>query len=444
MKIVIIGASFAGLSAALECHSLYPEATIVLIDKEEEVGYFPNALNWKIKGAIKDWQEARTQLYEQVRATNIDLQLGRTFHSLYPKEKSIAIEHHTKTEQISYDYLILAMGAKQVWESQEGEQTDRVLATKSLSASLASLEKLEKAETVTIIGAGQIGLESLDAFQHLNVSLRLIEAQDWPLAKYFDQEMSEVILSELESRDIDVHFSEAVNRVTQISEDKVLLETRKGYYETDYLVVGTNFRPNTDGLESLLELHSDGSVLVDDYLQTTLQDIFAIGDMIQLPFAFFGRAYLPLINHAILTGRLVAHNLLTRKKKLKEVERIISSHLFGYNLTSVGLTEREADLWLETSSIRIRQAFSQWDHDEIDFKLVVSKEDGRLLGGQLVSKSDHIAQMNVLAMAISQQLTVADLLEQSWLCLPGRTALVPFILEAAHMYQLEQEKHGGL
>ena len=91
MKIVIIGASFAGLSAALECHLLYPESDILLIDKESEVGYFPNALNWRLKGEIGDWSEARTQLYQQVLYTGVKWLLGWEMTQLLPDEKRIDI-----------------------------------------------------------------------------------------------------------------------------------------------------------------------------------------------------------------------------------------------------------------------------------------------------------------------------------------------------------------
>lgn len=440
MKIVIIGASFAGLSAALECRSLYPEATIVLIDKEEKVGYFPNALNWLLKGQITEWSEARSQLYKEVVESDIVLLLGSLCQAIRGEEKFIEILTNGQVQTVDYDYLILAMGAKQVWDNQTTESTERILRTKSIAQALESLEKIQEATSITVIGAGQIGLESLDAYHHLGIPLRVIEAQDWPLAKYFDQEMTQAILSELLTNGIDVHFSEAVNRILLAESEQITVETIKGNYTSDYLVVGTNFRPNTEGLEKVLELHSDGSVLVDAYLETSQKDIFAIGDLIHLPVAFFGQAYLPMINHALLTGRLVARNLVKKTKELKEVERIISSRIFGYNLTSVGLTEHEASLWLDTASVRLRQNYSQWEPELIDFKLVVSKTDGLLLGGQLISKSDHIAQMNVLAMAISQHLTVDDLLDQSWLCLPGQTALVPFLIEAARLYQQEGER----
>lgn len=439
MNIVIIGASFAGLTTAMECQKRYPQATIYLIDKEESIAYFPNALNWKIKGEILSWEEARIRYFEGLEQSAIHFLLGWECISIQAESKKVRLKQENKHQDVTYDYLILAMGAQQVWEHHSVDLSEKILTSKSIAQAQKSFEKLEEAESVTVIGAGQIGLESLEALSRLPLKLRLMESQEWPLAKYFDQEMVDFIWNEFERIGLDYHFSETINEVSLNELGQVQLSSLQGTYLSDFVLLGTNFRPHTDLVEGLVDLHTDGSILVDDYLETSQSGIFAVGDLIRMPVTMFGQAYLPMINHAILTGRLVAENLLAKKKPLRAVERIVSTHVFGYNLTSVGLTEREANLWLDTSSIRIQQAFSQWDEETIDFKMVVSRKDGRILGGQLVSTSDHIAQMNVLALAISKEMTVEDLLQEAWLCLPRRTDLQPFLVEAANRYLWQKE-----
>ncbi|WP_105209032.1 FAD-dependent oxidoreductase [Streptococcus suis] len=439
MNIVIIGASFAGLTTAMECQKRYPQATIYLIDKEESIAYFPNALNWKIKGEISSWEEARICYFEGLEQSSIQFLLGWECISIEAELKKVRLKQENKHQDVTYDYLILAMGAQQVWEHHSVDLSEKILTSKSIAQAQKSFEKLEEAESVTVIGAGQIGLESLEALSRLPLKLRLMESQEWPLAKYFDQEMVVFIWNEFERIGLDYHFSETINEVSLNELGQVQLSSLQGTYLSDFVLLGTNFRPHTDLVEGLVDLHTDGSILVDDYLETSQSGIFAVGDLIRMPVTMFGQAYLPMINHAILTGRLVAENLLAKKKPLRAVERIVSTHVFGYNLTSVGLTEREANLWLDTSSIRIQQAFSQWDEETIDFKMVVSRKDGRILGGQLVSTSDHIAQMNVLALAISKEMTVEDLLQEAWLCLPRRTDLQPFLVEAANRYLWQKE-----
>ncbi|MBF0786401.1 MULTISPECIES: FAD-dependent oxidoreductase [unclassified Streptococcus] len=444
MKIIIVGASFAGMSAALECHQIYPEAQIVLMDKEKEVGFFPNVFNWQLKGELKQIEEARSELWGQVQQTRIDVRLETRFVRLDADNQVLIVEQGEQVLEEAYDVLILAMGAKQVWEVEDKALHERILSSKYFLDAQKSWEKIRAAQSVIIIGGGQIGLESADALSQLPLSLTLFEAETTPLAKYVDADLMAGIEEELKKRQIDVHTAEIVENISlSPSGNKVQVDTLKGSYEADYLLLATNFQPNTDIVGGILECNPDKTIIVDDYLETSQPNIFAIGDLIQLPFAFFGKAYLPLINHAILTGRLVAYNLLKKRRPLQEVQRIVSSHLFGYNITSVGLTERQAQLWTDVDTVVLQAPFSQWEIDELTFKLIVQKSDGRLLGGQLISTSRYIHQMNILSLAISNGMTAQDMVEQSWLCLPRYTNLVPIVAEACQLYLHRQEEESA-
>lgn len=441
MKIIIVGASFAGMSAALECYQIYPKAQIVLIDKEKEVGFFPNVFNWQLKGELGQVEEARSELWHQVQKTRIDVRLETKLLQLDADRQVLMVEQGGVVGEETYDALILAMGAKQVWDIEDDLLKERILSSKYFSDAQKSQEKIGAAQSVIIIGGGQIGLESADALSQLPLSLTLFEAETTPLAKYVDPDLMVGIEEELKKHKIDLHTAETVEKISlSPTGHKVRVDTLKASYEADYLLLATNFQPNTDIVRGILECNPDKTIVVDDYLETSHPNIFAIGDLIQLPFAFFGKAYLPLINHAILTGRLVAYNLVSKRRPLKEVQRVVSSHLFGYNITSVGLTERQAQLWTDVDTVLLQAPFSQWEAEELTFKLIVQSSSGRLLGGQLISTSRHIHQMNTLALAISNGMTVQDMVEQSWLCLPRYTNLVPIVIEACQSYLHRQEE----
>lgn len=441
MKIIIVGASFAGMSAALECHRIYPKAHIVLLDKEKEVGFFPNVLNWQLKGELETIEEARSELWYQVEKTGMDIRLEARLLSICPENRSIQYSYQNEIRSESYDALILAMGAKQGWQIEDSSLQERVLSSKYFSDMQESYQKLKQAQSVIIIGGGQIGLESAEALSRLPLSITLFEAETAPLAKYVDSDLMQGIVEELKQGKIDVHTGEVVEHISLASGgNKVRVETLKGVYESDYVLLATNFQPNSDIVADVLECSYDKTIEVDEYLQTSQPHIFAIGDLIQLPFAFFGKAYLPLINHAMLTGRLVAYNLVEQKRPLKEVQRIVSSHLFGYHISSVGLTERQAQLWTDVDTVEVTSPFSQWEVEERTLKLIVQRSSGRLLGGQLISASRHIHQMNTLALAISNGLTVEDMVEQSWLTLPRYTSLTPLVVEACQLYLHQQRE----
>lgn len=434
MKIVIVGASFAGMSAALECRSVYPEARISLIDKEETVGYLPTALNGRLKGEIVDWSEAISPLYQELIKEEIDWWLGWEVCDYDFSEQVIFLERKNERQSFDYDVLILAMGASQSWDKQSGDLSTVLVSSKSLSQMQSSYQRLEQTYSIALVGAGQIGLESAEALNHLEIRLCLLEAQGWPLAKYFDREMVQWLVEELASREIEAHFSQTVNDIHLLEDGQVELTTLAETYRVNQVVLATNFRPNTESLADQIALHGDGTVVVDAYLRTSVAKVFAIGDLIRLPFSNLGSSYLPLMRHACLTGRLVAHNLLSERRKLERIERTISSRLFGRYLMSVGVTEHEAQLRLDTTVVRIHQDLAE--QGTLDFKLVASSENGRILGGQLISSRDESQQMNLLELALSQDLSVENLWQQVGLYMTDQF----FLYQALQQYLLQEKR----
>lgn len=408
MRLVIIGASFAGLACAVEAHQLYPDAEIILVDQEEQPGYWPNACNRRLKGEFQSLEEARIDLLEVVAASPVDQRFGHRLVALAEERQVVTLSAGGQLLDLTYDYLVLAMGAGQSLRLADESAREHLLTFKTLAASQSSWDRLQKAQSVIVIGAGQLGLECLDALQTLPVSCRLFEVADQPLAKHFDGEMLAGLLAGLDGNGVTCHFREGVNRIRLAESGQgFVVETLNGSYQADEVILATNFEPNSQMLADQLDLHLDGSVVVDAYLRTSRPNVFAVGDLISLPQAYFGVAYQPLIRHALWTGRLAAFNLLAPQMFLTSSQGLITSHLFGQQLTSLGLTEDQAGLWEEVVTVTVSSK-----DERGQCKLLARASDLRLLGIQIVGVSCSAALLDQLVLVLTQGMTVPVILGQ--------------------------------
>lgn len=404
MKVLIIGASFAGLACAQETLRLYPTAQVTLIDREEQPLHQPNAFNRLMRGEIKDWSEARLSLWEEVVASPIECLFGYDCRALHVQEQEVTVCQAGQLNRLSYDYLVLATGAKQADQLAQAELVSDLLTFKTVRSSQESLECLAEAQSVIVVGAGQLGLECLDALCHDQLALRLLEAQPLPLAKHLDEPMGQLLLEQLSHQPLTSHFHETVELARRDeASGQVIVETTKGSYQADALILATNFMPNSQWFKEDLSLLPDGTVQVDAYLRTSQPRIFAVGDLIALPHEQFGQAYMPMISHALLTGRLAALNLLAPRVSLGNGQRLISSSLFGVEVLSVGLTQREASLWMKTQTVYHVNGASH-------LYLVVDQDNQVLLGVQLIAPAISQDLKNLLSLALANRWSVTALL----------------------------------
>ncbi|MBF0777119.1 MULTISPECIES: FAD-dependent oxidoreductase, partial [unclassified Streptococcus] len=125
----------------------------------------------QLKGELGQLEEARSELWAQVQQTTIDIRLETKLVQLDADHQMLILEHGNQVVEEAYDALILAMGAGQVWDVEDERLQERMLSSKYFSDAQNSQQKIEEAESVIIIGGGQIGLESADALSQLPFSL---------------------------------------------------------------------------------------------------------------------------------------------------------------------------------------------------------------------------------------------------------------------------------
>lgn len=423
MRVVIIGASFAGVAAALEVRKKFEHAEIVLLEKQTRLGYIPNGLHLYFDKKIASLDDAYFITEEQVQQQRIQLYLSSEVEKVDTAQKQVTYRNTTGEKTLEYDKLIIATGSSQLSKKIASSDATRVLKYKRFHEAEDALEKLNHSQQVTIIGGGQIGVEAADLLHKNGKQVTLIENMDYVLFKYFDKEMIEPLQAEMEKAGIVLHLNQTVSSVEE-TDDQVMAHLLNETITSDTAVLAVNVRPDLRFLGNQIKLHTDNTVAVDSYLRTSDKDVFAIGDCIQLPFGVGNDTfYIPLINNAIRTGLVAAANLVEPVLPFKGSLRTIGTSAFGYYIASTGMTEEES-LFYSRPVSAIRQVVklnSLPTADTVTIKMLYDKESRVLLGAQLLSKSNMLDKINTLALAIQTQQTLEDLMQKDFFFHPVYT-----------------------
>ncbi|MBO0474203.1 FAD-dependent oxidoreductase [Enterococcus ureasiticus] len=420
MKVVIIGASFAGVSAALAIRKKHPTANIHLIEKQRTIGYLPGGLNLYFNETINPIENAQFISEQQLIDNSISLLLNAEVVSMDSKEHIVKYEKEASTFFMSFDKLILATGSSQWSKKILSSDSEKVLKYKFLPGVIQAIEHLANSETVAVIGGGQIGGEAIDTLLKKGKEVHLFERMDYLLFKYFDEEMIRPVQTEMVSRGVVFHFDESVEKVTDTDEG-LLIKTKKCELLCDNAIFAMNVRPGLGYLDESIQTHTDQTVFVNEYLQTSQADVFAIGDCIQVPYSLSQESfYIPLVNNAVRTGLVVAQNLVEATTPFVGSIRTIGTKLVDYYVASTGLTEAEGLFHGQPIAVsHVQQKSSLFSGcEKICGKIIFEKDSHKILGAQLVSKADILEKINTLALGIQMGQTLEELYQKDFLYHP--------------------------
>lgn len=350
MKIVIIGGSHAGIAVASKIKNLSPGTDVTIIEATDHLGFIGDTVNLMLQGLIPkdDMKQGEVYTIEDIRAAGIDLRLNTKALEINREAKTISVQQVThQSELLSYDYLVLAMGSANFEKLDAIKEHPNVhlLTYKYPNETLEAFETLKNSKSIMIIGAGLIGLELANSFTvHPDQEVNIIERADYPLFRYFDKDIVDILIKHMPAN-FHIHTNQSFYKLENTSDNKVQLVTWDGNtIIADSCVLGLNPKPNTSLVEGILDLNPDGTIKINQYMQTSDPDIFACGDLVRIPVIHADESsYLPLINNARKTGYIAAYNILYGiSKPYPPSQRTLATNLFGRFMGSTGITADEA------------------------------------------------------------------------------------------------------
>lgn len=416
MKVAVVGCTHAGTAAVSNIASLYPEAEVTVYERNDNVSFLSCGIALYVGGVVKDPKGLFYSSPEQLEAMGVTMKMKHEVLSIDSDQKTIKVKNLETGEQLEdeFDKLVMATGSWPVVPPIPGIDLDNILLSKNYNQANKIIERAENAERVTVIGAGYIGVELVEAFQKYGKEVTLIDGEDRILSKYLDPEFTDVIEDDFKTKGINLALNETVTRFEGTEGNVTKVYTNKGEYNTDLVILCVGFRPNTELVKGQVDMLDNGAIIVDEYMRTSNKDIFAAGDSCAIKYNPTGEhAYIPLATNAVRMGTLVGRNIMKPTIKYMGTQGTSGLHLFDHSMASTGLTEKAAvRAGMNVKSITIeennRPEFMP-DYEVITLKVVYEEESRRIVGAQVISKADVTQSVNTLSVCIQNNMTVDDL-----------------------------------
>lgn len=416
MKIVVIGCTHAGTAAILNTARLYPEAEITVYERNDNISFLSCGIALYVGGIVKDPNGLFYCSPEKLAELGVKTKMKHDVLSVDTDNKKIKVKDMNSGEEFedNFDKLIVTTGSWPIVPRIDGIELDNIVLSKNFYHSNTIIEKAKDAKNIVVVGAGYIGVELVEAFEMNGKKVTLIDGLDRIMNKYLDKEFTDIAEKAFADHGVKLALEETVTRFEGRDGRVTKVVTNNGEYEADLVILCIGFRPNTELLKGQVDMLPNGAIIVDDYMRTSKEDIFAAGDSCAVYYNPTEKhAYIPLATNAVRMGTLVARNLVKPTSRYMGTQATSGIKIYEYNFAATGLTEVGAkDAEKEYKTVTVEENYRPEfmpTYDSVKLKVVYEKESRVILGAQLVSKTDLTQSINTLSVCIQNKMTVDEL-----------------------------------
>ncbi len=420
-KYVIVGGVAGGMSAAARLRRLDETAEITVFERGGYISYANCGLPYYVGGVIAEKEKLFVQTPEAFHARfRVNVKVKHEVLSIDREKKHIRVKNLVTGEEFteSYDKLILSPGAEPVRPPLPGIESEGIFTIRSVEETFAIKEYIQAInkpqKRAVVIGGGFIGLEMVENLHHAGFQVTLVELAPQVMI-VIDYEMAALVHDHLRAKGVALFLEEAAQSFRKDGIELVVTLKSGKEIRADVVVMSVGVRPETKlAKDAGLRLGTRG-IAVNEYLQTSDPDIYAIGDAIEIPHRVTGSVQsIPLAWPANQQGRLVADNIvLGHKKPYKGDFATAVAKVFDLTVATTGANEKA----LEAAKIPYTSVIYHGGHHagyypgatQLSLKLLFSPQDGRVLGAQAVGYDGVDKRIDVLAMALLKEATIYDL-----------------------------------
>ena len=419
MKVVIVGGVAGGATAAARIRRLDEQAEIVVFERSAYISYANCGLPYYIGGVIEDAGELTLQTPESFFTRfRVQIKVLHEVTAIHPDRKTVSVTNLQTGERFeeSYDKLLLSPGAKPTQPRFPGADSDRLFTLRTVEDTLRIRAYIDEhhPRSAVLAGGGFIGLELAENLRELGMDVTIVQ-KPMHLMTPFDADMAALIHGEMRRHGVKLALGHTVEGFAQRDGGMDVLLQDAAPLHADMVILAIGVTPDT-GLakDAGLELGVRGSIAVSDRMETSVPDIYAVGDAVQVRHFVTGQdALIALAGPANKQGRIAADNICGGDSRYTGSQGSSVLKVFDMTAALTGLNETQAAAAGLDADAVILSPMSHAGYYPggrvMTMKVIFEKETYRLLGAQIVGFEGVDKRIDVLATAIRAGMKATEL-----------------------------------
>ena len=419
MRVIIVGGVAGGATAAARLRRLDENAEIIIFERSGFISYANCGLPYYIGGVIEDKKELTLQTPDSLwRRYRIDVRVHHEVTVVDPGKKTVTVKDLDtgRVFEESYDKLILATGAKPTVPQMTGAELENVFSLRTVEDTLKIRAFVEnrKPKTVVIAGGGYIGIEMAENLSALGMDVTIVQ-RPAQLMPPLDADMASLVHAKMRRQGVKLKFGSSVIGFEQDGEKVNTLLKDECPLKSDMVILAIGITPDTTlAKEAGLALGIKGSIIVNEKMETSAQDVYAVGDAVQVKQYVTGEdALISLAGPANKQGRIAADNICGIESTYDGSMGSSVVKLFDMTIATTGLNEKSA----KTAGIEVEKiVISHASHagyypgaKTMFMKVLCDKSSRKLIGAQIIGYDGVDKRIDVIATAIQCGMTGPDL-----------------------------------
>lgn len=420
---VIVGGVAGGATTAARLRRVDENAEIIMLEKGPHISYANCGLPYYIGGVIKERANLMVQTPESFNAWfNIDIRIHTEVTDINTNEKKVSVQNLKSGEkyELSYDKLILSPGASPIKPPIEGINNPNIFTLRNVEDTdrIKAFVDEEKPANAIVVGAGFIGLEMAENLHHRGLNVTVVEAAP-QVMNMLDPEMAAILHQHFKENNVGLYLNNAVKSFKQTEDGKLDVCLSDGdVLSADIVLLSIGVRPDTQLAKNAgLKIGTTGGVWVNEYLQTSDENIYAVGDSIEFPHQISKKPSLAfLAGPANKQGRILADNLtFGHTKKYNGSIGTAIAKVFDMTAGITGLADKSLQAaGIEYASTIVNNGSHAGYYPgsmQLTTKISFCPKTGRLYGAQIVGYKGVDKRLDMLATIIKNEGSIFDLQE---------------------------------